>query len=132
MANWQLMGPLDMLREGAMRELRVGEHAVLLLRVGGQYHAYQGRCPHQGGPLARGTLKDGVVTCPWHGSQFNALTGECLAWVARLPGWERPIIKLFRPPRNLTVYPVREDQGQVWIDIQALPKQAEESRARAE
>ena len=121
MADWQPMGPLDMLQDGSMRELRVAGHSVLLLRVEGQYHAYQGRCPHQRAHLARGTLKDGVVTCPGHGSQFNAATGECIAWVAGLPGWERPIIKLFRPPKNLAVYSVREDQGQVWIDAQAFP-----------
>ncbi len=120
MANWQPVGPLDMLQDGGMRELLVEKHAVLLLRVGGQYHAYQGRCPHQGGRLAKGVIKDGVITCPWHGSQFDAVTGECIAWVAALPDWQRPIIKLIRPPRNLAVYPVREDQGQVWIDLQAL------------
>jgi len=119
MADWQPLGPRDMLQEGSMRELRVGKHTILLLRVGGQYHAYQGRCPHQGGRLARGTLKDGIITCPWHGSQFDALTGEQRTWVGRLPKWVRGIVKVFRPPRGLAAYAVRDDQGQIWIDLKA-------------
>jgi nitrite reductase/ring-hydroxylating ferredoxin subunit len=35
-----------------------------------------GTCPHQGAPLGRGEIEDGVVTCPAHGSRFDILTGE--------------------------------------------------------
>lgn len=34
------------------------------------------RCSHRGGPLSDGELKDGVVTCPWHGSRFDAASGQ--------------------------------------------------------
>ena len=30
-----------------------------------------GICPHAGGPLAKGALNGNVVTCPWHGWQFD-------------------------------------------------------------
>jgi len=29
------------------------------------------RCPHQGAPLEKGFLKNGVLICPWHGCQFK-------------------------------------------------------------
>ena len=32
-------------------------------------------CPHSGGPIADGSIKDGVIECPWHGWQFDASTG---------------------------------------------------------
>ncbi len=35
-----------------------------------------GTCPHQGAPLGRGEIEEGVVTCPAHGSRFDILTGE--------------------------------------------------------
>jgi nitrite reductase/ring-hydroxylating ferredoxin subunit len=120
MADWQPLGALDMLPDGSMRELDVAGHAVLLLRVRGQCHAYQGRCPHQRGHLARGTLKDEVITCPVHGSKFSAVTGACIAWVDGLAGWMQPMVKLLRPPMDLAAYPVREDQGQVWVDMESL------------
>ena len=34
-----------------------------------------GVCPHQGGPLGKGSLSGCVVTCPWHGWQFDVSTG---------------------------------------------------------
>ena len=29
------------------------------------------RCPHQGGPLAQGSVRDGRLHCPWHGCYYN-------------------------------------------------------------
>lgn len=39
------------------------------------------RCPHQGGPLGEGSIEDGVdgqcwLRCPWHGWDFDPLTGK--------------------------------------------------------
>ena len=34
-------------------------------------------CPHKGGPLAEGLVKDGAVRCPWHWYTFDLATGEC-------------------------------------------------------
>ncbi len=33
----------------------------------------------EAGPLREGSLAESVVTCPWHGWQFNVTSG---AWVA--------------------------------------------------
>ena len=32
-------------------------------------------CSHQNGPLGEGCIKDGLITCPWHGFQFDPETG---------------------------------------------------------
>jgi nitrite reductase/ring-hydroxylating ferredoxin subunit len=40
---------------------------VALFNVDGVFHALDGVCPHQGGPLGKGTLSGCIVTCPWHG-----------------------------------------------------------------
>jgi nitrite reductase/ring-hydroxylating ferredoxin subunit len=42
-------------------------------------------CPHQGLPLEGEPDADGVMTCPWHGYQFDARTGRCLR--GRIKGW---------------------------------------------
>jgi nitrite reductase/ring-hydroxylating ferredoxin subunit len=34
------------------------------------------RCSHLGGPLHEGTLVDGCVRCPWHGSTFRMADGS--------------------------------------------------------
>src|SRR5438552_12678957 len=54
----------------------VGGRQVAVFNVGGQFYATQADCTHEGGPLCEGSLAGEVVTCPWHGSQFNVRTGE--------------------------------------------------------
>lgn len=36
---------------------------------------FSANCPHQGGPLIKGVVKDGYVSCPWHGCKFDIETG---------------------------------------------------------
>ncbi len=56
-----------------------GDQIVALFRVGDQFYALDGICPHAGGPLGEGALCGQIVTCPWHGWQFDVTTGQnCL------------------------------------------------------
>jgi nitrite reductase (NADH) small subunit len=45
--------------------------------IGGQLEVTDARCPHNGGPLVEGAIRDGAVTCPWHWYCFDLRTGEC-------------------------------------------------------
>jgi nitrite reductase/ring-hydroxylating ferredoxin subunit len=45
----------------------VDGHELSVWRSGGKTSAVINRCPHMGAPLSEGTLRDGVLTCPWHG-----------------------------------------------------------------
>jgi nitrite reductase (NADH) small subunit len=64
---------------GEGREFVVTGRIVALFNVDGTFHAMDGICPHAGGPLAKGSLQNNVVTCPWHGWQFDVTTGRhCL------------------------------------------------------
>src|SRR5262249_61903034 len=53
--------------------LLVGAAAVF--NVDGNFCAIQARCTHRGGPLNKGRLEGSLVTCPWHGSQFDVCSG---------------------------------------------------------
>ncbi len=57
-------------------EVIVGERVVALFNVEGTFYALDGVCPHQGGPLAEGEVTGCIVTCPWHGWQFDVRTGQ--------------------------------------------------------
>lgn len=87
---------------GSMLELTVGERIVALANVGGVFHALDGVCPHQGGPLGKGTLTGCLVTCPWHGWQFDVSTGQ-----------HRLNAKMFQPR-----FTVRLEGDEVWIDLE--------------
>jgi nitrite reductase/ring-hydroxylating ferredoxin subunit/uncharacterized membrane protein len=64
------------LREGDKRRVTVGDAQVVLMRHQGQICALAERCAHQGGPLSEGELRDGTITCPWHGSTFRVADGS--------------------------------------------------------
>jgi nitrite reductase (NADH) small subunit len=65
---------------GGAKEIAVGDRVVAIFNVDGALYALDGICPHAGGPLARGKLSGHVVTCPWHGWQFDVTSGRhCLA-----------------------------------------------------
>lgn len=73
-----LVAKLSELPPGSCREVEVGGRVIAIFNVGGTLHALDGICPHVGGPLGEGTLDGNVVTCPWHGWQFDVTTGANL------------------------------------------------------
>ena len=56
----------------------VNGKALAVFNVDGQFHVIDNTCLHRGGPLGEGELEANVVTCPWHGWQFNVTTGVCV------------------------------------------------------
>jgi len=64
---------------GTAKEVMADDQVVALYNVEGTFYALDGVCPHAGGPLGEGTVHGTVVTCPWHGWQFDVKSGEnCL------------------------------------------------------
>lgn len=60
---------------GACVRVDVRGTPVAVFNVAGTFYAIAARCPHRGGPLDRGPVSGTIVTCPWHGSQFDLNTG---------------------------------------------------------
>jgi nitrite reductase/ring-hydroxylating ferredoxin subunit len=52
--------------------------SIGIFYVDGQWHALHNSCLHRGGPICKGPLENGVLTCPWHGYQYQLETGELL------------------------------------------------------
>jgi nitrite reductase/ring-hydroxylating ferredoxin subunit/uncharacterized membrane protein len=63
------------LADGTMQRVKKNETDLLLARQHGRACALAHPCAHLGGPLSEGTLKDGTVVCPWHGSEFRLEDG---------------------------------------------------------
>lgn len=60
---------------GTAREFHANGKVIALFNVNGDFHAIDNTCLHRGGPLGQGPLEGEVVTCPWHGWQYNVTTG---------------------------------------------------------
>lgn len=72
-----------------------------LFNVGGQLFALQNNCPHMDSPIEDGAIERGVLTCPWHGWQFNVATG----------------ISLMSDHIRIPSYPVHVENGEVFVDL---------------
>ena len=75
MAFVRAVGTAD-IPAGAVREGDVAGKAIAIKNVGGQFHAIDNTCLHRGGPLGDGPLEGKIVTCPWHGWQYDVTTGK--------------------------------------------------------
>lgn len=73
---WHRVAALSECPPGQSLECVAGDRIIALFNVDGQFHALDGICPHQGGPLGKGWLEGCIVTCPWHGWQFDVVTGQ--------------------------------------------------------
>ena len=79
--EWRRVADADQLPEGRVTTVTAGHKTLALVHFGGRYAAMDNRCPHQGGPLGEGSIEKGVddkcwLRCPWHGWDFDPLTGK--------------------------------------------------------
>ncbi len=73
---WHLVNPVDVPEEGRVRSVTVDGRSIAFTRCGSTLGAMENRCPHQGGPLGEGSIEKGLLRCPWHGYDYDPLTGE--------------------------------------------------------
>lgn len=67
------------LADGQMLLAVVDQERVVVGRCSEGLFAFSDHCTHKGGPLSDGALVGCTVQCPWHGSQFDIVTGRVVA-----------------------------------------------------
>jgi len=88
------IGPLDQFPAGLITIVKAAGREIGVVNMDSRLYAIRNVCPHQSGPLCRGKLayrlapsEPGsieflltrlVVTCPWHGWEFDVETGRAL------------------------------------------------------
>ncbi len=95
---------LDEIKPGTSLEAIVGIEIYVVCNHEGEIHVLDGICPHRNGPLGAGNFADGRVICPYHGWEFDCVTGEYD----------------LNPQVKLKKYPVEIRAGVVFIQIEAL------------
>ena len=103
MAHWIRIARVDECPPGKGIERVAGDRIVALFNVEGQFYALDGVCPHQGGPLGKGCLSGAILTCPWHGWQFDVRSGQ------------HQLSRTLVQPR----FDVRVDGGDVLVDVES-------------
>jgi nitrite reductase (NADH) small subunit len=102
MAEFVTVARVEDVPPGSVTCVRVGEEEIALAHVDGSFYATQAQCLHLKGPLGQGRLEDSVVTCPWHGWQYDLRTGE----------------NVFDRAIQLKTYPVRVEDGVVKVAVE--------------
>ena len=87
---------------GMVHGAEVDGRTIAIANVDGEYYAIDATCTHRGGPLAEGELSGAVLTCPWHGGQFDVRTGQ---------------VQRFPPPEPVRVYPVKVEGGAILVEV---------------
>jgi nitrite reductase/ring-hydroxylating ferredoxin subunit len=78
---------------------------IAVFRIDEKIFAIDNRCPHEGYPLAVGTVSvDCILTCNWHNWKFRLEDGACVV------GGD-----------NVRSYATRVENGDVWIDVSPPP-----------
>ena len=99
--NWHRATPYATLERKGRTVFRKEGRQIAIFRTDDGLFACNNRCPHEGYPLAEGTVSDGcTLTCNWHNWKFDLRNGD------NLYGGDR-----------LRVYPVERRDDDVWIDL---------------
>ncbi|MEJ2078519.1 MAG: Rieske 2Fe-2S domain-containing protein [Acidobacteriota bacterium] len=89
MSYYRAVAKRSELVEGDAHIVSVDGREIALFQIDGEVHALENVCPHRGGPIGEGLVKDGHVTCPWHEWTFEIRSGTCTlnaaAFVQRFP-----------------------------------------------
>lgn len=109
--DWVLIASTGDLPEGRVKSVTARTKNLCLAHFDGQWAAMDNHCPHQGGPLGEGSIERGDqgqcwIRCPWHGWDFDPLTGKP-------PGGHADT--------GQTVYPLRIDGTEIHVGIPVEP-----------
>lgn len=75
MAEFVKVAKKSEIAPGCAKKVEVSGKEIALFHIDGNFYAIGETCPHRGGPLSEGTVEGKVVTCPWHGWQFDVTDG---------------------------------------------------------
>ena len=78
---------------GRGRVVDAGARTLALFNVEGEFHAIDNDCRHRMGPLGEGDLDGALVTCPWHGWQYDVTSGRCRTEPSESVGCYRVVVE---------------------------------------
>lgn len=76
--GWHLVCRVDEIPQGGISAVTVGGQNVILSRQDEVVSCFQNACAHLGMELDGGDIDQGIITCPYHGFQYDLTSGECL------------------------------------------------------
>lgn len=110
--KWVNVAKATEIPEGEREFFDVDGREIAVLNVGGEYYAVGNFCPHMGGPVGNGPVREtadrNVIMCPFHEWRFDLDTGDAV-----FPGKQR--IKKYEV--SLEKYDVDVDEGEIFVEV---------------
>lgn len=103
--TWHVACTSDEICEKPLGRTICNEAMVLYRGQDGAVVALEDFCPHRGAPLSLGQVRDGILTCGYHGMRMNA-DGSC----AGMSGQRSQSLR-----SKIKSYPAIDRHGYVWI-----------------
>lgn len=76
---WVSVCDVSHIAVGEMKYYTHNHFSFIVVRLDSNtFSVFQSECPHKGGPLQKGELRDGKIICPWHSYEFDLITGEAV------------------------------------------------------
>lgn len=66
----------DQLLDERVMTVTAGHKSFCLTHHEGEFGCLDNKCPHQGGPLGEGSIENGLLRCPWHGWDYDPISGK--------------------------------------------------------
>ncbi|MEO9484894.1 MAG: thiamine pyrophosphate-binding protein [Ekhidna sp.] len=64
------------LKDDRVMTVTAGHKSFCLTNHKGKFGCLDNKCPHQGGPLGEGSIENGLLRCPWHGWDYDPISGN--------------------------------------------------------
>jgi nitrite reductase/ring-hydroxylating ferredoxin subunit len=115
--GWTKVIAAESLEPNGRQVVKVGTRKILLVNHENQLYAVDNTCPHLKMPMKNGKItEDGAIVCPIHRSAFDLGTGEVKDWCPWPPGVGK-VLSMISQQKTLPVFPVRVEEGSIWVDI---------------
>lgn len=98
------VGRVEDIPEGERTIIQADDLSIGVFHHKGNWYALLNSCLHRGGPVCSGPLEDDVLTCPWHGYQYNLPDGRLL----------------LDRSAALPMYPVELREGELYLTIPTM------------
>lgn len=69
---------------GKLHKTEVDGKQIVVANIDGKHYAMDDTCTHMGASLSEGTLEGSIVTCGWHGAQFDCKSSKLEKFPAKI------------------------------------------------
>jgi nitrite reductase (NADH) small subunit len=99
--SWITVAKRDEIAPGTGKMVMAQSKVLALFNLNGEFYCLDNTCAHRGGPIGQGDVDETIVTCPWHGWQYDIRTG--------ISPWDENA--------KVQTFPVKVEEEEVMVEV---------------